>query len=143
MTESIASYSGGCHCGSVRYEVTGALRDVVNCHCSMCLRLHGTFGAYTKITDTNFSFVEDRGLTWYDSSNTARRGFCRECGANLFWQPLGFATTSIAAGSLDQAPGLKTVGHIYTAEKGDFYEICDDLPRYPGSASGALDTAGA
>ena len=141
MTES--SYSGGCQCRAVRYEVMATLRGVVNCHCDMCRRFHGNFGAYTKITDADLSFVEDRGLTWYESSNTARRGFCRECGASLFWQPVGFATTSIAAGSLDHATGLQTIGHIYTAEKSDFYEISDDLPQYPDSASGELDTAGA
>ncbi len=126
MTES--SYSGGCQCRAVRYEVTGALRVVVNCHCAMCRRFHGTYGAYTKTADTDLSVVEDRGLTWCASSNTAGRGFCHECGAGLFWQPVGFATTSIAAGSLDHATGLKTVGHIYTVEKSDFYEIGDDLP---------------
>jgi len=109
----------------------------------MCRRLHGAFGAYTKCANTGLTMIEDRGLAWYDSSATARRGFCRECGASLFWQPAGFATTSIAAGSLDQPCGLKTIGHIYAGEKGDFYEIGDGLEQFPGSAGGALDTAGA
>ena len=139
MIKPATSHSGGCQCGAVRYEVKGVLRGVMNCHCSMCQRLHGIFGAYTKITDADLSLIEDRGLTWYNSSNTARRGFCRECGASMFWQPAGFATTSIAAGTLDHTIGLKTIGHIYTAEKSNFYEISDNLPQYPGSASGTLD----
>ncbi len=143
MTEPVTSYNGGCQCGAVRYEVTAKLRGVLNCHCGVCRRLHGTFGAYTKAADADLSIIEDRGLAWYNSSNTARRGFCRECGASLFWQPVGFATTSIAAGSLDQTADLKTIGHIYVAEKSDFYEISDDLPQYPNSASGELDNANA
>ena len=34
-------------CGAVRYELQGALRDVVVCHCVECRRSHGTSGAYT------------------------------------------------------------------------------------------------
>ncbi|WP_439646042.1 GFA family protein [Kordiimonas gwangyangensis] len=39
---------GGCLCGQVRFEIKGLLRDVVNCHCSMCQKLHGSMGAHTK-----------------------------------------------------------------------------------------------
>jgi hypothetical protein len=143
MTETANIHAGGCACGAVRYEVRGSLRGVVNCHCGMCRRLHGAFGAYTKATNADLTVTEDRGLAWYQSSKKARRGFCRECGASLFWQPKGFDTTSISAGSLDQPSGLATIGHIFTAEKSDFYDIRDDLVRYPGSAGGALDSAGA
>jgi uncharacterized protein YbaR (Trm112 family) len=36
-------------------------------------------------------------------------------------------TPSIAAGSLDGKTGLKLEGHIYCADKGDYYEICDGI----------------
>jgi hypothetical protein len=29
-------YSGGCHCGKVRYEVTLQLGQVISCNCSIC-----------------------------------------------------------------------------------------------------------
>ena len=38
---------------------------------------------------------------------------------------------SIAAGTLDQPAGLKTVAHIYTAELAGYYTIDDTLPRHP------------
>ena len=143
MNDIQSSHSGGCLCGAVRYQVRGPLRGVVNCHCEMCRRLHGAFGAYTKAQDSELKITEERGLAWYESSEKARRGFCRDCGANLFWQPSGMQTTSIAAGTLDQPSGLATIGHIFTAEKGDFYDIADDLKQFPGSAGGEMDTAGA
>ena len=135
--------TGGCLCGAVRYEVRGPMRDVVNCHCDMCRRLHGTFGAYSKVENAALSLVEESGLAWYVSSDKARRGFCRACGASLFWQPSGMQSTSIAAGTLDAPSGLVTIGHIFTAEKGDFYDIGDDLKQFPGSAGGKMDTGGA
>ncbi len=30
------TYSGGCHCGRVRYEVTTDLQPVIECNCSIC-----------------------------------------------------------------------------------------------------------
>ncbi len=47
-------------------------------------------------------------------------------------------TVSIAAGTLDGPTGLTTVGHIYTAEGGDYYAIGDGLPCFASSDEGAL-----
>ena len=143
MKSSVTARQGGCLCGAVRYEVRGPMRGVVNCHCDMCRRLHGACGAYTKVENIALSLVSESGLAWFASSGQARRGFCRTCGASLFWQPSGAQTTSIAAGTLDPPSGLVTIGHIFTAEKGDFYDIPDDLKQFPGSAGGKMDTIGA
>ena len=130
--------TGGCLCGAVRYEVTGPLRDVVNCHCTMCQRLHGAFGAHSKAAKVDIKITEDEGLSWYATSLRARRGFCRACGTNLFWEPLEQKATGILAGTLDQPTGLKTIGHIFVGEKADFLEINDGLPAFEDSSDGAL-----
>lgn len=124
--------AGGCLCGAVRYEVRGPLRSVVNCHCGQCRRIHGHYGAYTAAARGDLVVTADQGLKWYASSETARRGFCAECGATLFWEPRADDYTAIAAGSFDQPTGLKTIGHIYAADIADYYTIADDLERWPG-----------
>ena len=129
---------GGCLCGQVRYEVRGPLRDVINCHCSMCQRLHGDFGPHSKARKENIAITRDDGLAWYKTSDVARRGFCRVCGSSLFWEPFELDATGILAGTLDGPTGLKTIGHIFVGEKSDFYEICDDLPQYQASSDGEL-----
>ncbi len=129
---------GGCLCGAIRFEVKGPLRDIVNCHCEMCLRLHGGFGPYTKAQKSNLKISKEKGLIWYQSSPIAQRGFCQICGSNLFWKPLDQNTIAIVAGSLDQPTDLKTMGHIFVAEKADFYQIHDDLPQFAGSSNGKL-----
>ncbi len=68
-------------------------------------------------------------LRWYPSSATARRGFCGECGSNLFWDPVGEPRISIMAGSLNLPTGLTAQGHIFTAAAGDYYRINDGLPQ--------------
>ena len=133
MAEANHKKSGGCLCGAVRYDVTGPLRDVILCHCGQCRRQHGSFGAYSEAALADVDIRDGGGLAWFESSARARRGFCRHCGSGLFWQRPGGATTSIAAGSLDQPTGLAVVRHIYVADKADFYEIGDRLPQLPGS----------
>ena len=131
--------SGGCLCGAVRYEVEGPLRGVVNCYCSMCQRLHGASGAHSKADKSRISIVEGRGLKWFASSDQARRGFCSECGSNLFWEPVDQPGMGIVAGSLDQPTHLATIGHIFVAEKADFVEITGDAPQFAGSSHGKIE----
>lgn len=120
----------GCLCGAVCYAVTGPLRDIVNCHCSMCQKLHGNFGPHTKASKVNISITHSAGLAWFKTSEVARRGFCSECGSSLFWEPFKLDATGIIAGSLDDHVGLKTMGHIFVAEKPGFYEITDNCPSF-------------
>jgi hypothetical protein len=86
----------------------------------------------TAARDSDFKLTEARGLKWYRSSGTARRGFCGECGSVLFWKGDGRDYTAIAAGSLDGKSGLTLAGHIYCASAGDYYEIAGGSYRYPG-----------
>jgi hypothetical protein len=121
--------TGSCLCGAVRYEVTGALRDVVLCHCAMCRKTHGHVGAYTATPKDSLRLVESRGLRWYPSSLHARRGFCRECGGSLFFDPVQKDYMAIAAGTLDAPTGLKTIVQIHVASASDYYQIDENISQ--------------
>ncbi len=130
--------TGGCLCGTVRFKVGGALRDVVVCHCGQCRKFHGHVGAYTSAKVKDVTLPADSGLTWFTSSKTARRGFCRVCGSSLFWQRLGGDTISIAAGTLDVPTGLATTRQIFAhpRHRGDYYVLDERLETFPGTMSG-------
>jgi hypothetical protein len=118
--------SGRCLCGGVRYEVSAPLRDVILCHCVECRRWHGHVCAATAVPADALRFVSDASLRWIDSPKSdahARRGFCGDCGSSLFWDAPDRETICIAAGTLDEPTGLKTIGQIYTAQAGDYYEL--------------------
>jgi hypothetical protein len=116
---------GSCLCGGVAFEITGPLRPVVACHCTQCRKQSGHFGAFTACDNTDLTFIKQDTLAWYRASDAAGRGFCNTCGALLFWKGDGRDYTSIAAGCIDGATGLNVEGHIYCADKGDYYEILD------------------
>jgi hypothetical protein len=121
--------SGGCLCGAVRYEVRGALRPIIMCHCTQCRRMTGHFMAATAARHADFRVVTDGGLKWFAASQEAQRGFCAHCGSTLFWQGVGRDYLSIAAGTLDDSSGLEVAGHIFVADKGSYYEIADGTPQ--------------
>ncbi len=121
--------TGGCLCGSVRYEVRGPLRPVVDCHCAQCRRTSGHFAAFTAARTQDLVLTGSEGLRWYRSSAAARRGFCGDCGSSLFWEPASGGRVSIAAGTLDLPTGLETVAHVFVGDSGDYYTIGDGLPR--------------
>lgn len=118
-------HKGSCLCGGVRYEVRGSLRDVIGCHCTQCRKQTGHFMAATAAKLEHFRVIKVDGLKWYASSATAERGFCGICGSTLFWQGKGRDYVAIAAGSLDGASGLRIAGHIFCADKGDYYAISE------------------
>jgi hypothetical protein len=81
--------------------------------------------------------VADGGLRWTTSAPSAvhaSRGFCAECGSSLFWDAPGRETISIAAGTLDAPTGLRTVGQIYVADAGDYYDVDPGLVSFAGGS---------
>jgi hypothetical protein len=120
---------GQCLCGGVKYRVDAPLRPVVACHCRTCRK---TSGHHVAATAARRDAVTVEGeVAWYRSSDIARRGFCPKCGSPLFWDGPG-PNLSIFAGTLEGPTGLKLAGHIFCAEKGDYYEIADGLIQAPG-----------
>ena len=105
------------------------MRPVIACHCAQCRK---TSGHHVAATSARREDVEITGeVTWFQSSETARRGFCGTCGSNLFWDGPG-VNLSIMAGTLDGPTGLKLAGHIFCADKGDYYDIADGTPQSAG-----------
>lgn len=133
-------HSGSCLCGDVAFTLSGDLAPVSCCHCTQCRKATGHYLASTETAADALSFTSDSSLKWYQSSDYAERGFCGNCGSTLFWRVIGSRDISIAVGSLTSPTGLKTARHIFTADKGDYYQTPDDAPcfaTFPG-ASGAL-----
>ncbi len=121
---------GSCLCGMVRYRITGPMRDVIGCHCSQCRKQTGHYFAATSALDKDLEVEGAENVTWFAASKTAKRGFCKTCGSVLFWKRNGSDFTSILAGSLDDEGGVKLTRHIFVADKGHYYDLDDDLPKY-------------
>ncbi|WP_299910781.1 GFA family protein [uncultured Paracoccus sp.] len=126
MTHSAGSeFSGSCLCGQVRFEGQWGSDPLRACHCGQCRRWSGHVWA-AALADR----LEITGeVTWFRSSAQAERGFCPTCGSSLFWHRLGSDKIDVAAGCVDAPTGIVLSGHIYVADKGDYYAIDDGLPQ--------------
>ncbi|WP_299641963.1 GFA family protein [uncultured Ruegeria sp.] len=122
-------HNGSCLCGSVAFTIDGELSPPSACHCGQCRKQSGHVWSSTWTHQDNLSFTASDTLTWFRASDTARRGFCRSCGSFLFWQHNDEGTISISMGAFDTPTGLQLAQHIFVADKGDYYDITDDLPQ--------------
>ena len=121
--------TGSCLCGAVRISVSGELPGPNACHCTQCRKQSGHYWASTDVPRSRVTVEGAENVTWYAASEKARRGFCRTCGSFLFWDAAGQDTLAVAMGAFDAPTGAHLTGHIFVADKGDYYEIADGLPQ--------------
>lgn len=125
-------HHGSCLCGVVRLTVTGPLNPPDACHCSQCRKQSGHYWASTDVPRENLAVSGEEHLAWFQSSPKVRRGFCRTCGSFLFWDPPARSRIAVAMGAFDPPTATHLHMHIFTANKGDYYEIADGLPQSAG-----------
>jgi hypothetical protein len=76
-------YSGGCHCGAIRFEVEGELRDLDVCNCSICRM---TAYVHWSVPPERFRLLtpESAFETYRFGTGVAEHRFCRTCGISPF-----------------------------------------------------------
>lgn len=118
---------GQCLCGDIQFETEGDAKGPAVCHCGLCRRQSGHVWASVNVVKSDLTVHGD--VKWFEASPSAKRGFCPRCGSFLFWTAHDEDTISVALGAIDIPTGLKLERHIFVADKGDYYDISDDLPQ--------------
>lgn len=130
------SFTGGCHCGAVRYTGNGDPDYTFYCHCIDCQRESG--GPFSVEIYLPRAAVSVEGkMSEYDvvadTGNKVTRRFCTQCGCPIILESDGFPDhVCIKVGSLDDASWLSPEMHIFTATKQPWVHISDDLPHFEG-----------
>ena len=125
-------HDGSCLCGKVTIEVLGDFEHQPEmCHCTMCRKQASHAFAAVNIREEELGLEGEEHITWYQSSDDVRRGFCSNCGSVLFWQPTieEYGHIAVAMGLFDGPTGLKLAKHTFVVEKGDYYDIDDEVPQ--------------
>ncbi len=81
------TYTGGCHCGRVRFRLTAPERlEVSECNCSIC-RMVGYL--HLIVPKSRFELIRGLGdLTTYTfNTGTAQHYFCAVCGVKPYYVP--------------------------------------------------------
>jgi hypothetical protein len=84
----VATYSGSCHCGKVRYEVRTDLAQVISCNCSICSRT-GALLTFTPAEDFKLLSGEDELTDYQFNKKRIHHLFCSTCGIRSFARGIG------------------------------------------------------
>lgn len=125
-------HRGSCLCGAVKFKVDGDITPADGCHCAQCRKWSGHYFASADIPREALTVHGE--VTWFQSSEKVRRGFCPTCGSSLFFDPIDQVKNdwiAIAMGAFESPTDTKLAVHIFVADKGDYYEIADGLPQKP------------
>lgn len=83
-----ATYTGGCHCGAVRYQVIADISSPIACNCSIC----GKTGSWLTFAPTNqftLQSGEDNLTDYQFNKNIIHHLFCKTCGVRSFGRGVG------------------------------------------------------
>lgn len=98
------TFEGGCHCGAVRYQVSGLdLSSTITCNCSRCAKL-GSVLSFVPIESFNLISGEDKLTDYQFNKKVIHHLFCNICGVQSFSRavgPDGVATVAVNVRCLD------------------------------------------
>jgi hypothetical protein len=131
MSESEKRYTGGCLCGSLRYEAVGEPLYSGHCYCADCRKASGSgFVPYMGFASSAVRFT---GQTLTFTSKAANggdavRNSCPVCGSLVFGGEVGKDTSfTIYAGTLDDPSSFRPRTAIFTRNRPIWALIPPDL----------------
>jgi hypothetical protein len=128
--------TGRCHCGAIRYELTGDPIWSSLCHCGDCRRHAGApVVGWSAFPESALKLLQGKPRI-YQSSEHGRRHFCGDCGTGLFYYNgvslPGIADVQVA--TLDDPDTFAPTIQVQTAERIGWMQRAHELPgfaRYP------------
>jgi hypothetical protein len=82
----ITTFTGGCHCGKVRYQVRVEKLEATECNCSICAK-KGFI--HLIVPESRFTLLQGQAdlSTYTFNTGIAKHHFCRHCGIHAFYRP--------------------------------------------------------
>lgn len=127
--------SGGCNCGSVRYEILNEPLFTHVCHCKQCQRSSGgAFNVSTVLLIQDLKFEDctpDIHFVSGPTGNEYEVWGCDQCGCTIGGRSVSPAKEMVLRpGTLDDITGIKPQAHIWIKEKQDWVNLPTDLPLF-------------
>ena len=122
-------------CGAISYTCSTDPVFTGNCHCTDCKKSSGSGYAPTMFFPV--SSVTISGDAKYfaspgKSGKMVNRGFCQNCGSQLFGKPEGSPDMiAIRAGTLDDPSQYKPQIDLFTSHAVGWDTMDQDLPKFP------------
>ena len=130
---------GGCHCGAIRYSLSGEPRHSSVCHCESCRRTTGGLATAWLGYPTESLTVEQGEPKSYNSSGGVERRFCGACGTSLFYfnESAMPGIVDVLTVTLDHPTTFPPALHVQMADALPWEASLESLPkfdRFPGAS---------
>lgn len=121
-------HTARCLCGNITLEATGPAQYAEYCHCKWCQQSSGSaFMIWVAFGESNVR-VTSGELSYFQSSEHYKRGFCRNCGSSMsIHYP---DNIDITLGVMDNPSSFRVNRHIWNKSLMAHVNIIDDLPRF-------------
>jgi hypothetical protein len=132
--------TGGCLCGSVRWELSEAPTTFTYCHCTRCQRRTGSaYSAQARIEPGTLRVVAGEHLVkgWDPGDGGWIKCFCSTCGGQLFSKKPDGTMWSVRMGTFDDVPkGIVPKHRQFVAYAASWEPIpaAEAIPHYDESA---------
>lgn len=139
MTDKHMPITGGCSCGSIRYESTAPPVNGGFCHCTQCQRESGgLYVALLMLPQEGFQFIQGVPAR-YSTTAALSHLFCANCGSSIGSEYFGDENIIVTVGTLDHPEDWPLnqegwFGHVYVANKIPWEVIGDGLPQHDQEA---------
>ena len=129
------NYSGGCHCGDVKFVIGGKPVWKVNCYCNWCQTTSGgPFRSFVLFNEENLKFIGQEPKSYEDKNTTHGRPminqFCSNCGTLIGIKVPSIRERHIAIGALDQRKQIEIDCNIWGTEALNFIAFPDNADVY-------------
>jgi hypothetical protein len=129
------SLTGGCACGSIRYEASEAPILQIQCYCRDCQKASGSAFAEVVLVAADQLALSGTEPKYYsakaDSGRTMNRGFCGDCGSPvLIRRPETPQIAFIQAGSLDDPSTFAPSVVVFTSRAPSTAQIPTGIPAF-------------
>ena len=122
---------GRCLCGKVKIKAKNMKTNLGVCHCSMCRTWSaGPFLAVDCGADIEVEGKEN--ISVFISSDWAERGFCKNCGTNLFYR-LKETGQHIVSSEIFNETELNFDHQIFIDEKPTYYDFSNQTQNMTGA----------
>lgn len=125
-------YKGCCLCGAVKFEISGAINDIIMCHCSLCRKAQGSaFATNANVSKNDFHFEQgEANLTGFEATPGQTKYFCKTCGSPIMSQQVAHPDNiRIRLGIIESDITERPQAHLFVGSKANWETISDDLPQ--------------
>lgn len=125
---------GECLCGSVKFEIDEGIRNLYQCHCSLCRKATGAAAnAATFVNGDSFRWVSGQSeIRSYQKPSGFRSDFCSVCGSPVPNSLRDTGMVWVPAGLLDELASSRVAVHLHTSSAAPWEQESSECVRLEG-----------